>query len=150
MITASRSLFTALVPLTGNYDFADRELTTTVKVKEEEHSPAVSSNDASAESDAEESDDMEIKRMSLGPSGGALLRDHHEHTAPTTRAMGSTTKQVPAMDKSDQMQIYVAKFMEKFLQDQHLRPPRTVPTGRPTSNHNVFGACMPDNRHGIS
>ena len=33
VITASRSLFKALVPLTGNYDSADRELSTTVKVK---------------------------------------------------------------------------------------------------------------------
>uniref|UniRef100_M4BCR0 Uncharacterized protein n=1 Tax=Hyaloperonospora arabidopsidis (strain Emoy2) TaxID=559515 RepID=M4BCR0_HYAAE len=61
--TASRSLFKEPVPRTGNYDSADRELTTTVKVKEEEHRPAVSSHYASAESDAEESDDMEIKRM---------------------------------------------------------------------------------------
>ena len=101
VITAIRSLFKALVPLADNYDSADQELTTTVKFKEKEHPLAVSSHYASAESDAEEIDDMEIKRMLLGPSGSAFLRDHHEHTAPTTRAMDSTTTQVPATDKSD-------------------------------------------------
>uniref|UniRef100_A0AAV1TWD9 Uncharacterized protein n=1 Tax=Peronospora matthiolae TaxID=2874970 RepID=A0AAV1TWD9_9STRA len=34
MITISRSLFKALVQLTGNYDSADRELTTSIMVKE--------------------------------------------------------------------------------------------------------------------
>ena len=42
--TASRSLFKELVPLTGNYNSDDRELTTTVEVKKEEHYPAVSSH----------------------------------------------------------------------------------------------------------
>ena len=47
--------------------------------------------------------------MSLGPSGVALLRNHHEITAPTTMAMDLTTTQVPAMDESDQMPSYFAK-----------------------------------------
>ena len=42
--TDSRSLFKALFPLTRNYDSADRELTTNVKVNDEEHSPADSSH----------------------------------------------------------------------------------------------------------
>ena len=100
--TASLSLFKALVPLTGNYDIADRELTTTVDVQKE-HSPAGSSYYASTESDAEESNGMEIKRTSLRPSEAALLRDHHENTALTTMAMSSTTTQVSAMYESDQV-----------------------------------------------
>ena len=88
--TTSRSLFKTLVPLTGNYDIADRELTTTVDVQKE-HSPAGSSYYASTESDAEERDEMEIKQISLGPSEAALLRDHHENTSPTTSVMCSIT-----------------------------------------------------------
>ena len=81
--------------------------------------------------------------MSLGPSGAALSRDHHENTAPT-RAISSTTTQVPVMDESDKMQIDSAKAMRKILQEQLRRPPRTALTGRLTLNHNLFGACMPE------
>ena len=128
-----------LVLLTGTYDSAERELTTTGKVGDKEHSPAVSSHYGSAESDADDSDYMEIKRMSLN-SGAALLRDHHEHTAPTTVAMGSFITKVSAMDESDQIQFYFAKSMEKFLLDQHRHLPRMAQNGRPTPNHNVSGA----------
>ena len=48
------------------------------------------------------------------------------------------------MDESDQMPIYFAKAKEKFLQDQHRRPPRSMLTDRPTPTHNVFGECIPD------
>uniref|UniRef100_A0AAV1T0U5 Uncharacterized protein n=1 Tax=Peronospora matthiolae TaxID=2874970 RepID=A0AAV1T0U5_9STRA len=41
-------------------------------VKEEDCSPAASSHYASAESIADDSDGLEIKRMSLGPSGAAV------------------------------------------------------------------------------
>ena len=75
----------------------------------------MSSHYVSDESIAEESDDLEIKGMSLGPFGAALLRDYHGNTTPTTMAVGATTTK--ATDESDQMQIYFAKAMEKFLHD---------------------------------
>uniref|UniRef100_M4BST1 Uncharacterized protein n=1 Tax=Hyaloperonospora arabidopsidis (strain Emoy2) TaxID=559515 RepID=M4BST1_HYAAE len=144
VITASRSRLKALAPLIGNYDSAERELTTTEKVEDEENSPALLSHYASAEPDADKSDYMEIKRMLLGTSGAALLRDHHQHTAPDTIAMVSPTTEVLAMDESDPMQIYFAKAMEKFLRDRQRRITRTAQIVRPATNHNVFGACMPD------
>uniref|UniRef100_A0AAV1VM22 Uncharacterized protein n=1 Tax=Peronospora matthiolae TaxID=2874970 RepID=A0AAV1VM22_9STRA len=56
--TASRSLSKALVPIIGNYDSADSELTTSIMVKEEDGSPAASSHYASAESIADDSDGL--------------------------------------------------------------------------------------------
>ena len=129
VITASRSLFKMLVPLTGNYDSADRDPTTTVKVEEKRRSPAVSSQYASAESDADESDHLEIRRMSLGPSGAALLRSRHGHTAPDVRASDSSVTQFPAIGNSDQIQIYVEKAVEKLLQDQHRQRSRAAQIG---------------------
>ena len=97
----------------------------------------MSSHYVSDESIAEESDDLEIKGMSLEPFGAALLRDYHGNTAPTTMAEGATTTKVPATDESDQMQIYFAKAMEKFLHDCPVRrklfippPPTTRCSGR--------------------
>uniref|UniRef100_A0AAV1T9B4 Uncharacterized protein n=1 Tax=Peronospora matthiolae TaxID=2874970 RepID=A0AAV1T9B4_9STRA len=144
VITASRSLFKALVPLTGNYDSADREITTIIMVKEEDCLPAASSHYASAESIADDSDGLKIKRMSLEPSGAALLRDHHEHPTPTTGPLRLTTEPVNVMDDPDQMQIFFAKAMEKFMRVQQRRPPRSEPTSRPNPNHKVFGVGMPD------
>uniref|UniRef100_A0AAV1UHL2 Uncharacterized protein n=1 Tax=Peronospora matthiolae TaxID=2874970 RepID=A0AAV1UHL2_9STRA len=83
-------------------------------------------------------------RMSLGPSGAALLRDHHNHPTPTTESLRLTTEPVDATDDPDQMQIYFAKTMEKFMRDQQRRPPRSEPTSHPNSNYKVFGVGMPD------
>ena len=109
-----------------------------MKVEEEEHFPAVSSHYASAESDADENYYTEIKRMSVGPSRSAILRDHHEHTAPAKIATVSPTTTVPTMDESDQMQIHFAKAMDTFLQDQHSQLSRTAQIGRLTPKDNVF------------
>uniref|UniRef100_A0AAV1TQF8 Uncharacterized protein n=2 Tax=Peronospora matthiolae TaxID=2874970 RepID=A0AAV1TQF8_9STRA len=143
VITASRSLFKALVPLTGTYDSSDRELTTSIMVKEEDCSPAVSSHYASADSLADDSDGLKIKLMSLGPSGAALLRDRHDHPTPDTGPLRLTTEPVDATDEPDQMQIYFAKAMKKSMRDQQRTPPHSEPTSRPTPNHKVFGEGMP-------
>uniref|UniRef100_A0AAV1UZQ1 Uncharacterized protein n=1 Tax=Peronospora matthiolae TaxID=2874970 RepID=A0AAV1UZQ1_9STRA len=123
---------------------ADRGLTTSIMVKEEDCSPATSSHYASAESIADDSDGLEIKRMSLGPSGAELLRDHHEHPTPTTGPLRLTTEPADATDNPDQMQIYFAKAMKKFMRDQRRRPPRSEPTSRLNPIHKVFGVGMPD------
>uniref|UniRef100_A0AAV1VFG6 Uncharacterized protein n=1 Tax=Peronospora matthiolae TaxID=2874970 RepID=A0AAV1VFG6_9STRA len=113
-------------------------------VKEEACSPATSSHYASAESIVDDSDDLEIKRMSLGPYGVVLLRDHHEHPTSTTGPLRLTTEPVDATDEPDQMQTYFLKAMEMFMRDQLRRPPHSEPTSRPYPNHKVFGVSMPD------
>ena len=132
VITARQSLFKALVPLAGNYDSTDRERTTSIVVKEEDHLPAVSSHDPSAESIADDSDDLEIRRMLLGTSGAALLRDHEEYSTPSIGSLRKAADPVDAAKDSNRMQIYFEYVMRKFLNDQQLRLPRSNPTSRPT------------------
>uniref|UniRef100_A0AAV1T9I1 Uncharacterized protein n=1 Tax=Peronospora matthiolae TaxID=2874970 RepID=A0AAV1T9I1_9STRA len=113
-------------------------------VKEKDYSPAASSHYASAETIADDSDGLEIKRMSLGPSGAALSREHHEYPTPTTGPIRITTEPVDATGDPDQMLKYFAKAMEKFMRDQQGRPPHSEPTSRPNHNHKLFGVGMPD------
>ena len=82
--------------------------------------------------------------MSLVPFGAALLRDHEEYSTLVSGSLKMAADPIDAAKDSDQMQIYYAKAMEKFLIDQQHRPPRSCPTSHPNPNLNVFGAGMPD------
>ena len=91
---------------------------------------------ALVDSIADDSDDLEIRRMLLGPSGAALLRDHEKYSTPAIGSFLMAADPVDAAKYSNQMQIYFAKAMEKFLNDQQRRPPRSGPTSHPNPNLN--------------
>ncbi|MCY0726090.1 hypothetical protein OVW19_30570, partial [Klebsiella pneumoniae] len=75
-IHACRSLYDKLIPLTGKRESADQAVGTIADVPKGHYTG--SSQYASAESEMESDNSVGIQRMSLGPSGAALICDRVE------------------------------------------------------------------------
>ena len=116
VIHASRSLFAKLSPLTGNHDAVDQAIMPIDDIPKGYHTG--SSQYASAESEMGSSDSMNIQRMSLGPTGAALLRERMAPIKIEARSTKEATPQDANPIGSGQLQSYFEAAMKKYAQDQ--------------------------------
>ena len=115
VIKAGQSLFEKLIPLTGRSNSTDQAIT---QITEGYHTG--SSQYASAESEADSIDSINIQRMSLGTSGAAFIR---ERTTPINTEARSTD--VPTTQRvnpigSGQLHAYFEAAMKKYEEDQQI------------------------------
>ena len=113
VIQAGRSLFTKLIPLTGECDPVDQATQQIVDIPKGYHTG--SSQYMSAESEVESDDSsINIQRMSLGPAGATHIR---ERMAPIkTEARSKTASATQGMNAtgSGQLQSYFDAAMRKY------------------------------------
>ena len=148
VIHACRSLYDMLIPLTGKRESADQAVGTIADVQKGHHTGSSipltgklvsadqavatiaevprgyhtgSSQYASAESEMESDDSVGIQRMSLGPSGAALLCDRVESTKMNSRSKAIGAKGQKTTTTQGLLQTYLDEAMERFRQDQQKR-----------------------------
>ncbi|KAE8878607.1 hypothetical protein PF003_g37290 [Phytophthora fragariae] len=94
-----------------------------------------SSQYASATSEAESETSVDLQRMTLGPSGAAMLqqRKMKEETIPQQPVLTASSFVAPDRGPADRMQSFFNAAMDRFLTEQHT--PEAVPAAqftRPT------------------
>ena len=116
VIYACRSLYDKLIPLTGKRKSADQAVATIAEVPRGYHTG--SSQYASGESEMESDDSVGFQRMSLGPSGAALLCDRFESVKMNSRSKATGAKGQKTITTQGLLQTYLDEAMERFRQDQ--------------------------------
>ena len=111
-----RSIYDKLFPLTDKCDPTDQAEAAIVDTPRGYHTG--SSQHASAESEIEPDDLIDVQRMSLGPSGAAHLRDRVETIKIKPRSTTARVKEETNLFTQGHLQAYLEEAWECFQQNQ--------------------------------
>ena len=136
--TASKSLFEKLIPLTDIADVKEQAIVPMENIAHDYHTG--SSQYASAESEVNSDESIGITRMSLGPTGVALLRDHK---MPTKTEQQSRSANVNPKGPSN-LKSYFEAAMEKFVKDQQAQDQINHQANQVRNPPNQTERYMPD------
>ncbi|CAI5722019.1 unnamed protein product [Peronospora effusa] len=116
VIQAGRSLFSKLVPRTGERDPVDQTTQPIEDIPKGYHTG--SSQYVSAESEGESDDSINMQRMSLGPAGAAHIRERLAPIKAREQSTSALTAEDMNVTGSGQLQSYFEAAMRKYEQDQ--------------------------------
>ena len=113
VINAGKSLFEKLIPLTGRSGSIDQAIIST-----KEGCQTGSSQYASAESEADSTDSIDIQRMSLGPSGEVFIRNKTLQAEMETQSTNIPMAQGANQIGPGQLHACFMAAMKKYEEDQ--------------------------------